>query len=258
MKDESSGSSIYKAVGRKPGRKAKPSKPAPFIIRFLAQYYNIMFTPKAATAKTMGVGEAILFYYKMAILPLAMFLVVGAVFSATAPKTVQVGYLMNSLTFLYNIFVGASAKTFAIPFTGFAFVACVGALYLLVLGPAEMLVVSGLLHWGGRKMLKKIKGPYSRTLSAYVYGQIPGMFFIWMLMLPVFSYATATVWYDMAILAWSLIIFLDAMRNQQDLGVADLVGVAFGTAIWICIFMAVAYFATWLGTGGLMGAGVIG
>ncbi|MGA3020644.1 MAG: hypothetical protein ABSD68_01695 [Candidatus Micrarchaeales archaeon] len=233
-------------------KQAKPSDSSSFLVRLLAQHYNILFKPEKTTSESMSVKESILLYYKLAILPFVLFLIVGAIFSDSATNTSQVKFLTDTLSFLYTLFIGNLRTPFSIPFTGLEFVLFVGVFYIFILYPIDILLFSGLFHWGGKRMLKKMDEPYRNTLSAFVYGEIPSITFIWLLMLPLFSYMTATLWYNLVMVIWSLFVFFDAIKNQQNLSIPQVVSVGFGTIMWILMFMIVALVVTWIGAGGVL------
>lgn len=193
-------------------------------IEEMREGWNIMLHPGKATKKTLSVSEGLKYYYKLAIVPLVITIIIGIVVAVAFPgisKTPSSNPLMSSY--------GAGSLGGA----GIVVAAIIG---LLVANPIGILISSALLQLFGKHLFKAYKNDYEHTFTAYAKGGIvPSTMFYWLSSLPVIGVAFAAIFG-----IWSFIVAIIALANQQGITRWKSLGVVIGTGVivYIIIFLA--------------------
>ena len=185
--------------------------------------WNIMLHPGKATKKTLSVSEGLKYYYRLAIIPLVISIVIGAIAAAALPGLAG-SASTNPLMSSYGLG--------AIGGVGIIAAAIVG---LLIANPIGMLISAALLQLFGKHLFKAYKNDYEHTFTAYAKGGIvPSTMFYWLSSLPVIGIAFAVIFG-----IWSFIVAIIALANQQGISRWKSLGVIIGTGVivYIIIFL---------------------
>lgn len=147
---------------------------------------QIMLHPASNTKKDMGIADALVFYYKLSIIPgmLAIALIV-----CLSHLTGNVG--------VYSV---------------------ISVLTPWLLTPISILINAGWVHLVG-KLAGKLKKSYASTLTAYVYAAIPSLIVIW-LSLSTLILAHSSIYYVILLLtlpfsAWGILVLIYSLSNLQ-------------------------------------------
>jgi len=190
---------------------------------------NIMLHPGMATKKTLSVSEGLKYYYKLAIVPLILSIVVGIIVAAALP---QVAPSSNPLMAAYGLGSLGGA--------GLILASIIG---LLVANPIGMLIGAALLQLFGKHLFKAYKNDYEHTFTAYAKGGIvPSTMFYWLSSIPVIGLVFSVIF-----AVWSFVVAIIALANQQGITRWKSLGVMVGTAVIIYIIL----FLIILGVAGL-------
>lgn len=223
---------------------------AMIVISDFARALRSIAHPRRNTKDFMYLGQAFGYYYKMTIIPIVIFVVIGLVF-----EYYTVGGLGISSGTVYNY-----------GFTGFLGLLAMAAVGFWVLNPVRIVIFSGLVHMFGSRMFRFFGNSYERTVSAQIYSIAPVLVLAWA---GLFSIAGISVLYAgsstynnsavstalvfsavgfaIAIIAqiWSFAMNIITLSNQQ--GVRKLkafVAMACAGALAFAVILAVSIFAT--------------
>ena len=180
------------------------------IVDELKEGFNIMLHPKSATQKKRKIGEALLFYYKISIIPLLL-------------------YIILSLVMLIYV-----AGLSAVGMFFFGMLAMYGILMFVVIIPIFIFVIAFIFHIFG-KLFEVFNNPYSNTFTATVYGALPTILFYWLNLVPLGSWVLKI--FDI----WAFIITIFALVNQQKTSALKVFEVIIGTAIIIGIVVTALF-----------------
>jgi len=174
------------------------------IVDELKEGFNIMLHPKSATQKKRKIGEALLFYYKISIIPLLLYIILSLVMLIYAAGLSAVGMFFFGMLAMYGI------------------------LMFVVIIPIFIFVIAFIFHIFG-KLFEVFNNPYSNTFTATVYGALPTILFYWLNLVPLGSWVLKI--FDI----WAFIITIFALANQQKTSALKVFEVIIGTAIIIGI-----------------------
>ncbi len=181
-----------------------------------------MLHPSKNTKRAFGQTDAIIHYYKAAVIPAFVLFVIG-IFLLTSP-TYALGV---------NTAIIVSSGT-----TGPIGIFLIIIVSLLLLNPIRIIVDSSIIHFFGRNVLRDFKQDYSKTMSATLYGILPSTLLSWMPLAAVTAFywlaipgllasgvytlpasAKFTPLIFSAIFAviylWSMVVTTSALSNQQ-------------------------------------------
>lgn len=182
---------------------------------------NIILHPIQATKKERGIKDSIKFYYKLSIIPLALFAL-----------------------FIFLSLLGTE-QMLAV----FIAVLIFQILTYWILVPIG-LFISALIYHGIGKYLWSFKNKYANTFAATVYGIVPLVFFMWVpviFLLNKFKIINNII--DLMFLAWSLIVLVIALANLQDttkLRSVVVVFLAVLAILLILIFIMLRFHYSWI------------
>jgi len=190
---------------------------------------NIMLHPGMATKKTLGILEGLKYYYKLAVVPLILSIIVGVIVAVALPN---VSPSTNPLMAAYGL--GALGGT------GLILASIIG---LLVANPIGMVISAALLQLFGKHLFKAYKNDYHHTFTAYAKGGVvPSTMFYWLSGIPVIGLVFAVIFG-----VWSFVVAIIALANQQGITRWKSLGVVIGTGVIIYIIL----FLIILGAAGL-------
>ena len=190
---------------------------------------NIMLHPGMSTKKTLSVSEGLKYYYKLAIVPLILSIIVGIIVAVALPNVTPSS---NPLMAAYGL--GSLGGV------GLILASIIG---LLVANPISMLIAAALLQLFGKHLFKAYKNDYEHTFTAYAKGGIvPSTMFYWLSGIPVIGLVFAVIFG-----VWSFVVAIIALANQQGISRWKSLGVMIGTAVIIYIIL----FLVILGVAGL-------
>ncbi len=191
----------------------------------IKQTINIMLHPKSATATPKGVKENFVWYYKLAVVPLIISILISVILFGIVGS-------VSSLFGLNNLLPGVG-------FTA-AIVVLVVILYFLIFIPAGFLIGAAILHFFGKHVFRKFKEDYAHTLTAIVYESAPAVMLFWLYLIPVVGEILMFI-----VGIWNLVIYFYALSNQQKISKLAVLGITIG--VWLIglllVFVIVMLFA---------------
>ena len=179
------------------------------IVDELKEGFNIMVHPDSATQKKRKIGEALLFYYKVSIVPLILYIIFALVVPPTSINLIT-GTVSSSMLVLW------------------------GLLFIFILMPIGIFFTSLLYHLFG-KLFKIFRNPYSNTFTATVYGIVPYILFFWLI--PSSLEPFLLIIFDI----WSFVIMVVALRYQQKTSTYKAVGIVIATYIILILILHILF-----------------
>ena len=179
---------------------------------------DIMLHPDSATKKPMKIGEALGYYYKLALIPLVISLVLGILLGAAASA------VLSPYSSVLGV-LGAAGTVGAI--VGFVL------LFFLILFPVGFFIDAAVLHFFGKFVFRQFKASYTETFAALVYVASPTVLFYWLTFIPVIG--LIMVVFEL----WALVVSIFALSNLQKTSKLAVIGVAIGTAVVIGIISVI-------------------
>lgn len=186
-------------------------------IEEMKEALNMMLHPDKAAAKTLSVGEAFRFYYRLAVIPLILSIIIGIAVAVAVPAPALPGSA-GTLSSMFRLSSGLG-------------IIGGGIAGLLVGLPISMLIAGALLQLFGRHLFKAYKNDFEHTFTGIVKGAyLPTIVLYWLaLALPVLSYIFAI---------WGFIIAIFALAKQQGITKTKSFLVLLGTGVIITIVAA--------------------
>ncbi len=163
------------------------------IVDDLQAGFGVMLRPTENTKKTMDIGKAFGWYFRVTFIPLIALIIVSLAL---------VGALAASPVF------GVFGSTFAT--IGIVAAIIVPLVFLWALIPVTIFISAGLYHLVGT-WTKTFKGDFNKTFTATMFSKLPTMIFLWVLLIP------ATSAFYVIFVVWELIVLLLALSNQQKI-----------------------------------------
>ncbi|MCL5430320.1 MAG: hypothetical protein M1504_02475 [Candidatus Marsarchaeota archaeon] len=189
-----------------------------------------IFNPNKTTQKKMDIGQALGMYYKFSVIPVILFIVIGAIVALAA------GALLSSIPGLSSF--GAAGGALAIVGV------IVGAiLEFWIFIPIGIFISAALYHVVGAA-LGWFKQGYSATLTSTVYYMMTVVAVAWLLPVPILGALLVGIFS-----IWGIYVFITALANQHK----TTKGKAF--VVWlIWVIIGIVIFAI-LGMGALFAMG---
>jgi hypothetical protein len=193
-----------------------------------AKAFEIALHPEKMNNKKMSFGEAISFYYKYSIIPFIatafLFIVLNFAFSSA------VNTLLSQYGFIFPLFSGSVLIIFSL------------AMAMFIIIPILLVLFSWIYQGLGRLLGKFNKSDLEGTITAAVYGIIPGIVFFWALfILPIINEL---------ILLWGIIIFFIAVSKIQKVYMIEAFYMLASLLILIAVIVLVLWLATFWGNPG--------
>ncbi len=200
------------------------------LLGIFSTYYKILFKPSEIVDKKMSVKDALLFYYKLAIIPFILFIIVGWL----SISNIQSNTFINSLTgtILYVettlIWHNYAYPSCVIAFPEIGLVIASGIFYILILYPllAVILALIFLAVW--KNSLQQVKGLFSATFTATIFSTIITLCFAWLIPSPLYSNYVALGFILIFILfIWGFAVLAIAISKQHNITRAEASGKIF-------------------------------
>jgi len=185
---------------------------------------NVMLHPGEATKNQMSVGDALKFYYILAIIPLILGVIISLVFGAHVSSSLMAGIPLGGLL-------------------GGALVLSIVLIYIVVL-PIGIIISSGFYHLIIKSLFHMYKQNYNAVLAAYTYAMVPLVLIYWLVSVPILGTALVLLFG-----LWSFIILIIAIANQlimsrlKSLGTILLSNIVLSIIIFVIIFTFALLFA---------------
>lgn len=178
---------------------------------------NSILHPGASTQKSMGVLEALVYYWKSTLIPMVILLIEA--FVAGSLLGAAFGSLLSSTSSSYSMIGGALLGG---GLAVFVFVA-----WLIVL-PISMLIDAFVLHIFGKFLLRWFKGGYAQTFAGVAYGTSAALALIW---IPLVGSLIALI--------AGIVVSLVAIANQNKTTWVMVLATVIITAIviWVIMFL---------------------
>lgn len=175
---------------------------------------QVMLHP-SENIKSMNVGEAIFYYYKIMIIPLILYVIMSLVFKS---------YITSLLSALPSS-MAAFGPTLFLVFS---------VLEFLIGYPIGILITAGLVQFIGKNLLKILKGEYSDTVSALTYSSSVIVLVVWLGYVPILGTLVAFI-FDI----WSLIVCIIGLAKLNKTSGLAAFGALVATAIIVGIVIVV-------------------
>jgi hypothetical protein len=170
---------------------------------------DVMLHPGSAIKAPMDLKDALVYYYKVAIIPMVLFILFGSIF-----------YNSGSFGMLTKYFgVGSTAVTIGL-----------GIFIFLVLEPIGMFIDSALYQLFGKYVFKKYKSGYGNTFTGVMYGISTMMLFYWLTVIPVIGSVLLLI-----IVIWSFVVQIIGLSKLQKISAWTSFGVILGSVIVVLI-----------------------
>ncbi len=240
-----------------------------WVREFLEAYRQLLFEPSKIVGKKMSAKEALAYYYHLITIPFILFFIVGMVFAGDISNNSIINSMKGVVFFIENLLLGTNFYYYKCAFVanGIWLVLMSDGFYLLFLYPLLAIIYSLVFHLVWKNFLQVIKGPYSATLAAALFGAALIALFVWTLPSPLFSkYALYGAILSFIILVWQLGVTAIAISVQHGIsrpkafGMMLLLGVlAFILPFFSAIFFSLGVFggSVLLGTSCIAGPGYL-
>ena len=180
--------------------------------------------------KTMNIGNALKFYYRVSLIPLilavivnlAVFLIFGYSQFMNFGLTMPVAHALSTFGFAFAIF-----KAIGYPI-----------LYLLALVPLSLLLNAGVYQLFSKFLFDLVKRDYHRTLTAYVYAEMPCVLLFWLFNIPIAGFIIL-----MIAAIWSVIVLVISLAKQQGINVRQAVGTWLLSVTMVMLVVMLVVFA---------------
>ncbi len=213
------------------------------LIEEINEEIRIMFDPKAMKRKTLR--DALLYYYKISIVPVVIGIILGAIGIAFfALLSAGIGSAFGSV---------AGSLGFTAPLTVFLIIAGICLLGIWVIEPLAIIISAALLQLIGGSLLGVFKGNYEDTLTSGIYSSSAGILLSWIMIIPVVGWIISGI-----ISVWAIIINILGLAKLHKtgpwkvLGVMILTGIIVGFVVFILMILIVIPIIVASGIGGAM------
>ena len=196
----------------------------------LRNAYGSMVHPGRNTAKQLSIGAALKLYYKAAIVPLILSVIVGIVVYSSAFSCALTCTQLTGTPFF-----GGTISSLASAVGAPAAPIITALLYIIALIPIGIVINTAIYQLVGRYFLNTFKKGYERSFTAVMYGSIPAMAFYWLLLVPYASIPAIVV-----IAVWQVIVFTIAMANQQKVTRLQAFGV-YAATLFMLLLISVLF-----------------
>ncbi|MEM3841379.1 MAG: hypothetical protein QXN59_01645 [Candidatus Micrarchaeaceae archaeon] len=199
--------------------------------------WDIYFHPASVSSRKMGVGDALKFYYQNTIIPVIMFIIIGAALVSLGHQ--GFGPVVSGLNLIEV--TGVVSLVF-------------GLLYFWVFGPISIFINALIYQLVGYNLLKTLKPNYEKSFAAVMFGQLPTMLLYWLVAIPIIGIVAIVI-----LSIWNIVVFIISLATQHKIKRTDSVIVILTTTmlalVWVFVIFAIIY-ALALGAGlGTFGSG---
>lgn len=201
--------------------------------------FRAILHPKS-NRKPMSVENAIKFYYNISIVPLIIAIVANLI--------LVTGFGYSPFT-SYNILSPVQNQFAPTLFISILIAIGYPVLYLLILIPVTFLLNAAIYQLFSKTLFNLVNRNYHRTLTAFVYGQIPALFFFWAFGIPILGLVIIV-----ATAIWGIIVLVQSLAQQQEITSRQALGtwlLGIFTFIAVVILIILAITLPLLGTGAL-------
>jgi len=179
----------------------------------------------STNVKAMSMGNALKFYYRVSLVPLiltvivnlALFLIFGYSQFMSFGLTMRVTHNLGGSGFAVAIL-----KAIGFPL-----------LYLLALVPLSLLLNAAIYQLFPKLLFDLVKRDYHRTLTAYVYAEMPCVLLFWLFNIPIAGFVIL-----MVASIWSIVVLVISLAKQQGISVRQAVGT---WLLGVCTFIAIVF-----------------
>jgi len=179
--------------------------------------WNLLWHPGTESKKSMDISSALKFYYKIGILGLIAFLVVGALL-------ISAGIVPSGYNTIMPQFVNVPYFSFVVLFT-------VAVLYFLILIPIGIAINTLIIHAIGKYLLNSWRGDYSKTFAAETLSYSPILLFSWLMLMPILG----SLFFIFVI--WQVVILIIAIATQQKVSRTNAFVALLATWIFVIAFV---------------------
>jgi len=179
--------------------------------------WNLLWQPGTESKKSMDISSALKFYYKIGILGLIAFLVVGTLL-------ISAGIVPSGYRAIMSQFVNVAYFSFAVLFTG-------AVLYFLILIPISIAINALIIQAIGKYLLNSWRGDYSKTFAAETLSYSPILLFSWLMLMPILR----SLFFIFVI--WQAVILIIAIATQQKVSRTNAFVALLATWILVAAFV---------------------
>lgn len=208
---------------------------------------ELILHPKKNTAKTVSsVGNLLNFYFRFMLTPLALTIILTTILylAGVSPGTFiswsSTGIHIRNLQLIPTFGLSSSASSL----TWLAQAIVLLIVYAVVVYPIFLILAAGICQLFGMYIASKFRmpfafrSPFTNTLTAFVYGSVPFLIFVWLYLIPIIGVIIQDI-----LLIVSAIVLIYAIANQQKISKKAALGVLFFTTLVVAliavIFLAV-------------------
>ena len=211
------------------------------LIEEINEQIKIMLDPQ--TMKRKKVKEALLYYYKISVVPIIIGIILGAI---------GIAFFALLSSGIASVFGSAAGNLgFTAPVAVFLLIAGVCLLGLWVIEPLAIVIFAALLQLIGGNLLGVFKGNYEDTVTSGVYSASANILFSWIMMIPVIGWILSCV-----IGIWAFIISILGLAKLHRtgpwkvLGIMILTGIIVGFLVFLITILIVLPIIVASGIGG--------
>lgn len=208
--------------------------------------YGSLIHPGRNTNVNLSLGGALKLFYKAAIIPFILFVIVGTIVymsgvyscpsvPANIPVTRSCG--LTGLQ-LFGGSIGTLAQFTGVPIAAFI----VGILVIFLAVPFGILVDSALFHLIGKVFLNTFNNDYEKSFSAVMFGTMPAVVFYWILLVPIAKLVFLPI-----MVVWQIIVLTIALANQQKITRLQSFAVILSTSVIVTAVVMLALMFAILG-----------
>ncbi len=190
------------------------------LLGIFSAYYKVLFKPSEIVGQKMSIKDAFIFYYKLAIIPFILFLLVGLLSLSNISNNSLINSLTNTILFIETNLIWHNYAYYSctIAFQGIELVLASGIFYILILYPLLALIYVIIFHAVWKNFLHQIKGTFSATLTATLFGTLVLTIFAWLIPSALYSnYASIGFLISLILFIWNLAVLSIALSEQHNI-----------------------------------------
>ena len=218
------------------------------LLGIFSAYYKILFKPSEIVGQKMSIKDALIFYYKLAIIPLILFLIVGFLSLSNISNNLLINSLTRTIFLIVTALIWHNYAYYSgvIAFNGIGLVFASGIFYILILYPLLALIYAIIYHAVWKNFLQQIKGPFSATLTATLFSTLVLTTFAWLIPSALYSNNVAVGFLITFILfIWNLAVLTIALSMQHKITRHQALGGVFalGSLVVVALIVAGSFFS---------------